>query len=95
MVQQGSGPTVDRATSTSGRPVSGGLVAGLAGGGILLIFMIQNTQDVTLHFLVWHFTWPLWLFTILMAVVGALTWFAAGIVRRHRRRSARRADRAG
>jgi uncharacterized integral membrane protein len=69
------------------------VVAGLVGGGVLLVFMIQNTQAVTLQFLVWSFTWPLWLFTILMAVVGALTWFAAGVVRRHRRRAERRAAR--
>lgn len=68
-------------------------MAGLAGAAVLLVFVIQNTQDVTLHFLVWSFTWPLWLFTILMAVVGALTWFGAGVVRRHRRRSGRRAER--
>jgi uncharacterized integral membrane protein len=55
--------------------------------------MIQNTEDVTLHFLVWNFTWPLWLFTIVTAVFGALVWFGLGVLRRHRRRKARREDR--
>lgn len=93
MVQQGAVPAASATSPAPRRQVSGGAVAGLAGAAVLLVFVIQNTQDVTLHFLVWSFTWPLWLFTILMAVVGALTWFGAGVVRRHRRRSGRRAER--
>jgi len=60
---------------------------------LLLIFMIQNTEDVTLNFLVWSFTWPLWLFSVVMALFGALVWFGLGVIRRHRRRKARRDDR--
>ena len=26
--------------------------------GVLLIFILQNTEDVRFHFLVWSFTWP-------------------------------------
>jgi Lipopolysaccharide assembly protein A domain len=48
--------------------------AGLTGGGLLLVFMIQNTEDVKLDFLFWSFTWPLWLYTFVIAVVGALMW---------------------
>jgi len=55
--------------------------------------MIQNTEDVTLNFLVWSFTWPLWLFSVVMALFGALVWFGLGVIRRHRRRKARRDDR--
>jgi len=73
--------------------MSGGAIASLTGVGVLIIFMIQNTEDVTLHFLVWDFTWPLWLFTIVTAVFGALVWFGLGVLRRHRRRKARREDR--
>jgi uncharacterized integral membrane protein len=73
--------------------MSGGAIASLTGVGVLIIFMIQNTEDVTLHFLVWNFTWPLWLFTIVTAVFGALVWFGLGVLRRHRRRKARREDR--
>jgi uncharacterized integral membrane protein len=58
--------------------------------GLLLIFMIQNTERVTLQFLFWQFTWPLWLLTLLAALVGALVWFGLGVMRRHRRRAARR-----
>jgi uncharacterized integral membrane protein len=58
--------------------------------GLLLIFMIQNTERVRLDFLFWKFTWPLWLLTITSAVLGALVWLGLGVMRRHRRRKARR-----
>jgi uncharacterized integral membrane protein len=70
--------------------LGGGAIASLVGIGLLLVFMIQNTEDVTTDFLFWSITWPLWLFTLVMAVVGALVWFGLGVVRRHRRRKARR-----
>jgi len=57
--------------------------------------MIQNTEKITLHFLAWNFTWPLWLFTLVTAVLGALAWFGLGVLRRHRRRVARREFRRG
>jgi uncharacterized integral membrane protein len=73
--------------------MSGGAIASLVGIGLLAIFMIQNTEDVTLNFLVWDFTMPLWLFTLIVAVLGALVWFGLGVLRRHRRRKERREDR--
>jgi uncharacterized integral membrane protein len=73
--------------------LGGGAIASLAGAGLLIVFMIQNTEDVTLDFLFWSFTWPLWLFTLVTALVGALVWFGLGVMRRHRRRKARREDR--
>ena len=62
-----------------GRRLGGGAIASLIGVGLLIIFMIQNTEDVRLDFLVWHFTWPLWLLTIASAALGALIWFGLGI----------------
>jgi uncharacterized integral membrane protein len=95
MVQQ-----VPSAPNTSGSDaarrgggVSGGLLATLAGGGLLVVFMVQNRDDVTLHFLVWSFTVPLWLFTLAVAVLGSIVWIGLGVLRRHRRRKARREDR--
>ncbi len=76
-----------------GSRLGGGAVASLSGMGLLLIFMIQNTESVTLDFLFWSFTWPLWLLTIAMAAVGALVWFGLGVMRRHNRRKQRRQDR--
>jgi uncharacterized integral membrane protein len=62
----------------------------LAGSGLLLVFMVQNTEDVTLQFLFWGFTWPLWLLTLTSAVLGSIIWIGLGVLRRHRRRVARR-----
>jgi uncharacterized integral membrane protein len=73
-----------------GRRLGGGAIASLTGVGLLIIFMIQNTEDVRLDFLVWHFTWPLWLVVLASAVLGALVWFGLGVMRRHRRRKERR-----
>lgn len=69
-------------------------VSSLAGVAVLLIFVFQNTQRVTFHFLVASFSWPLWLYTIVVAAVGAVVWIGLGVRRRHRRRKDRRAERA-
>jgi uncharacterized integral membrane protein len=69
-------------------------VATLSGLGVLLIFIVQNTEDVRFDFLFWHFTWSLWLYTIVTAAFGALTWLGLGVLRRHRRRRARRRSRS-
>jgi uncharacterized integral membrane protein len=73
-----------------GLQLSGGAIASLSGVGALLVFMIQNTQDVTVKFLFWSFTWPLWLLILFSALFGALVWLGLGVLRRHRRRVARR-----
>jgi uncharacterized integral membrane protein len=78
---------------TTARRLTGGAIASLFGVGVLAIFMIQNTDDVKVDFLFWGFTWPLWLLCLAMALVGALAWFGLGVLRRHRRRQERRADR--
>jgi uncharacterized integral membrane protein len=78
---------------SSGRQLGGGAIASLTGAGLLLVFMLQNTEDVTLNFLIWDFTWPLWLLIIVSAVFGALVWLGLGVMRRHRRRKERRDDR--
>jgi uncharacterized integral membrane protein len=92
MAQQSPGSAgtagVDRAPS--GARLSGGVIAMLAGSGLLLVFMVQNTEDVTLQLLFWGFTWPLWLLTLTSAVLGSIVWIGLGVLRRHRRRVARR-----
>ncbi len=69
-------------------------IATLIEAGLLIIFMIQNTEEVTLDFLFWSFTLPLWVYTLVVAVVGALVWMGLGLMRRHRRRVARREGRS-
>jgi uncharacterized integral membrane protein len=95
MVQQSSSPpgTSGTGNGARGARLSGGLIATLAGGGLLLVLLLQNRQEVTLHFLFWSFTWPLWLFALVDALLGAIVWFGLGVLRRHRRRVARRAAR--
>ena len=78
-----------------GRRFGAGAIASATGIGVLAIFAIQNTQDVEVQFLAWSFTWPLWLYTIVVAVFGAIVWLGLGIVRRHRRRVDRRRARRG
>ncbi len=79
----------DSGSGTRGR-LGGGAIATLIGLALLVIFVVQNREKVTLHFLVWNFSWPLWVFTLVIAVVGALVWFGLGVMRRHRRRQRRR-----
>jgi uncharacterized integral membrane protein len=86
-------PVPSTSSAPDKRGMSGGAIASLLGIGLLLIFMIQNTEEVRLDFLFWHFTWPLWLLTIVSALLGALVWFGLGVMRRHRRRKERREDR--
>jgi uncharacterized integral membrane protein len=70
--------------------LSGGVLATIGGAALLIIFMAQNTEEVTLEFLFWDFNWPLWLLVLLSAVIGALVWLGLGMIRRHRRRTERR-----
>ena len=42
-----------------GRKLSGGAIVSLTGLGVLLVFIIQNTDRVRFQFLFWTFTWPL------------------------------------
>jgi uncharacterized integral membrane protein len=66
------------------RRLGGGAIASLGGVAVLVIFMLQNTDD---------FSWPVWLLTLVAAAVGALVWLGLGVLRRHRRRRERREDR--
>ncbi len=75
------------------RKLGGGAIATVGGLGILVVFMLQNTVDVTVKFLWWDFTWPVWLLMLAAAVLGAFVWLGLGVLRRHRRRKERRDDR--
>jgi uncharacterized integral membrane protein len=81
---------VDGQKSGSGGRLSGGAIISIIGVALLVIFMIQNTEKIRIHYLAWHFNLALWLFALITAVVGALVWFGLGVIRRHRRRKARR-----
>lgn len=72
---------------------SGGAIVSIVAAGVLLVFMLQNRQDVRVHFLFWHATLPLWFVILGSALIGAIVWLGFGVLRRHRRRVARRHDR--
>jgi uncharacterized integral membrane protein len=93
MVLENGDGTTGGNEQQSGARLGGGAIASLTGLGLLVIFIVQNTDDVSLDFLFWTFTWPLWLLTLVSALLGALIWFGLGVIRRHRRRKARRDDR--
>jgi uncharacterized integral membrane protein len=83
----------DSGSERQGARLGGGAIATIGGVGALGVFTIQNTDDVTVQFLVWEFTWPVWLLVIVAALFGALVWFGLGVLRRHRRRVERRDER--
>jgi uncharacterized integral membrane protein len=89
MAQTGDPPQARR----SGGRLSGGMIASLGGLAVLLVFIIENRMRIQVRFLFWHFIWPLWVYTIVIAVFGALAWFGLGVIRRHRRRKERRENR--
>jgi uncharacterized integral membrane protein len=65
--------------------IGGGVIVSLIGLAALVVFMIQNTEKIRVHFLFWHFTWSLWILILVAALIGALAWFGVGVVRRYRR----------
>jgi uncharacterized integral membrane protein len=75
---------------SEGRRLGGGAIASLIGAGLLIVFMLQNTESAQLDFLVWSYSWPLWLVALASAILGAVVWFGLGVMRRHRRRKERR-----
>lgn len=87
--QQNDGPS-EPAADGKGLRMSGGAVASGAGIAALVTFMLQNTDDVRVSFLVWDFTLSVWLLTLTSALLGAVVWFGLGVLRRHRRRKERR-----
>jgi uncharacterized integral membrane protein len=93
MVQPSSDDSISPEAEQRGVRLGGGAIASLTGGAALVIFMVQNTDDVTIKFLPWEFTWPIWLLTLISALIGAIVWFGLGVLRRHRRRKERRAAR--
>jgi uncharacterized integral membrane protein len=69
----------------------GKLIALIVVAILLLIYIIQNTQDVAVKFLFWSFTWPAWLLLILMLAIGFLVGLATGaLLRRRKKRELRR-----
>jgi uncharacterized integral membrane protein len=64
--------------------LSSGAIALIVGAAVLLIFVFQNTEDVKFDFLFFDFTWPMWLYTFVVAAFGGLLWYGIELLRRHR-----------
>jgi uncharacterized integral membrane protein len=77
-----------------GRRLGVGAVISLCGLAVLVIFIVQNREPILFRFLFLRFTWPMWLYTIVAALFGAIAWIGLGVIRRHRRRVERRRSRA-
>jgi uncharacterized integral membrane protein len=95
MSQQSTGQGTGGSSEQTGLRLSGGAIASLSGLALLVIFMAQNTEKISVKFLFWSFSWPVWLIILASALVGAFVWFGLGVMRRHRRRKARRDERRG
>jgi len=87
--EQGEAPP-GSAVKGKGLRLSGAAIASGSGIAALLIFMLQNTDDVRVSFLAWDFTLSVWLLTLTSALVGAVVLIGLGVLRRHRRRKERR-----
>lgn len=86
-------PMMNDEAGGSGAKVGAGAIASGSAIAALVMFIVQNTQDVSVTFLFWTFTWPVWLLILVSAALGAAVWLGLGILRRRRRRKARRAAR--
>ncbi len=61
----------------------------------VLAFIVQNRGPVKLAWLFWSFSWPLWLLLVVTIGLSLLAGQLMLMLRRHRRRVARRAARRG
>ena len=69
----------------SGLPIGAGGIALIVAIVLLLVFMLQNTGRVTIDFLVWSFSSPLWAVILGSAIVGAVAWLGVGAIRQHQK----------
>ena len=84
---------VPRRSASPARFVMPGIVAVIAIA--VVAFVVQNRGPVKLSWLFWSFSWPLWLLLIVTIGLSLLAGQLLLMLRRHRRRVARRAARRG
>jgi uncharacterized integral membrane protein len=70
----------------------GKLVVLLLALGLLILFVLQNTDEIRIDFLFWHGRWPAWIVILLVALLGLVVgWIGATA----RGRRIRKRDREG
>jgi uncharacterized integral membrane protein len=52
----------------------------------LILFGLQNTEEIRIDFLVWHGRWPAWIVILLVALLGLVVGWIAATVRGRRLR---------
>ena len=84
---------VRRRAASPARFVMPGIVAAIAIA--LAAFVVQNRGSVKLTWLLWSFSWPLWLLLVVTIFLSLAAGQVLLVLRRHRRRVTRRAVRRG
>lgn len=88
--QPSSAPT---APEKSSRALGVGMISTIVGVVAAALFMLQNMAEVPISFLFWSFQWPLWLYGLVMALIGGIVALGLVFMRRRARRKARREKR--
>jgi uncharacterized integral membrane protein len=70
----------------------GKLVVLLLALGLLILFVLQNTDEIRIDFLFWHGRWPAWIVILLVALLGLVVGWIAATARGRRIRKRDRDD---
>ena len=66
------------------RGLNGGLIVAAVLAVLLVVFVVQNTEDVAVTVFFWELTGPLWLVLVASIVVGLVALELGTTVLRHR-----------
>jgi uncharacterized integral membrane protein len=70
----------------------GKVVVMLVAVGLLVLFVLQNTEEIRIDFLFWHGRWPAWIVILLVALLGLVVGWIAATVRGRRLRGRDRGE---
>lgn len=72
---------------------NGKLIVAAVALGLLLLFVLQNTEEIRIVFMFWDGFWPAWIVILLVALLGlGVGWLAATMRGRRIRRRERDGD---
>jgi uncharacterized integral membrane protein len=81
-------PQARFAEATDREGIAWGVVFLLVWAILLIVFSVQNAHDATVDFLVWSWSMPVALLTLITALVTlVITWIGSAFYRRRRRQS--------